>query len=107
MTKKAAYLTKGYHQTESQKHYWANKADYQRRHKIRRDATKTLIREAKEVGYSRCDEKDVRCLDLHHLHGKDMPVSEMLGMNEDRVRREIAKCIVLCANCHRKEHIKE
>jgi len=26
------------------------------------------------------------------------------GFGKDRLREEIEKCIVLCANCHRKEH---
>lgn len=66
----------------------------------------------------RCGESDWRCLDLHHLPGtkkhralvirhaktgrlrggswRDVPFRDMV--------EEFAKCNVLCANCHRKEH---
>jgi hypothetical protein len=28
----------------------------------------------------------------------------MWGMNDDKVRKEIEKCVLLCSNCHRKVH---
>ena len=59
-------------------------------------------------GCSRCDEDDPVCLDFHHLDGaeKKMSVGKMIafGYGKDRIEAEIEKCIVLCANCHRKEH---
>jgi hypothetical protein len=47
-------------------------------------------------------------LDYHHRDGehKDMNVSKLIshGHGMDELRKEIEKCDVLCANCHRKEH---
>ena len=59
-------------------------------------------------GCNRCDEKNPACLDFHHVdeEEKEMAVGKMIsfGYSKDRIRNEIEKCIVLCANCHRKEH---
>lgn len=56
----------------------------------------------------RCGETDPACLDLHHRDpkAKVMTVSYMVnhGWSWERVQEEVAKCDVLCANCHRKAH---
>ena len=55
-----------------------------------------------------CGEKDIRCLDFHHINRADkiMSVGEMASrfFNKDSILREISKCSVLCSNCHRKLH---
>ena len=45
-------------------------------------------------------------LDFHHLDGsqKDCPVSSMQCRKKSKVAEEINKCVVLCANCHRRLH---
>ncbi len=57
---------------------------------------------------SKCGENDPRCLDFHHLDRaqKDVEVAQLVteGYSIDRIMREIEKCVILCANCHRKEH---
>lgn len=95
---------KEYHTTKSKEHYWANKESYQFRCKLQRDRTRLILDEAKSNGCLICDETDLSCLDFHHLSDKDQIVSTMLGMSDKKVRNEIAKCVVLCANCHRKLH---
>ena len=60
-----------------------------------------------ERGCSRCPEKDPVCLDFHHPDGeKEMGVSEAArrGWSIKRLLSEIEKCLILCANCHRKHH---
>lgn len=55
----------------------------------------------------RCPESTPICLDFHHAgDAKDTEVSRLVrsGVSRERIMAEIAKCIVLCANCHRKEH---
>lgn len=46
-------------------------------------------------------------LELHHLdpNVKEFAVSENSAMSVERLVTEIAKCICLCANCHRKVHM--
>lgn len=60
---------------------------------------------------NRCPENHPSCLDFHHLdpEGKDNGISKMIQNNykQEEVMKEIAKCEVLCSNCHRKEHWKE
>lgn len=68
-----------------------------------------LVDEAKAVGCLLCGEIDATCLDLHHREPaeKTNSLPRMIRMGkptEAEVRDEIAKCVVLCANCHRKVH---
>jgi hypothetical protein len=51
-----------------------------------------------------CGEADVRCLDFDHVSGEKVShVSRMVGnFGWEAIEREIAKCEVRCANCHRK-----
>ncbi len=63
----------------------------------------------KTLRCSRCPETDWRCLDFHHPDPaeKRMDVSELVAQGRSLriVRDEISKCEVLCANCHRMEHV--
>ena len=58
---------------------------------------------------SQCGEADPMVLEFHHEHSKEYPVSAMIngGYPIHRIQAEIEKCIVLCANCHRKLTMKE
>lgn len=56
-----------------------------------------------------CGLNDPECLDFHHTNPseKDYTVTSMTrSMKWERIMAEVAKCIVLCANCHRKEHAR-
>jgi len=48
-------------------------------------------------------------LDFHHIKGKDFTISEKVreGCSLDTIKKEIEKCILVCANCHREIHYKE
>jgi hypothetical protein len=55
-----------------------------------------------------CGESEPACLDFHHRDPKEkkFKLSDGAGrISMNRVKEEIAKCILLCANCHRKVHI--
>lgn len=60
---------------------------------------------------SRCGESDPRCLDFHHkdpdMKTFDISSASYRGYSITKVQQEIDKCVVFCANCHRKEHIQE
>lgn len=56
----------------------------------------------------RCPEDNPVCLDFHHRDPAEKEISIYQAMrqrwSQEKVLAEIAKCDVLCANCHRKEH---
>jgi hypothetical protein len=59
---------------------------------------------------ARCPEHHPACLDFHHREGeqKIMRISRMIsrGATLTAIKREIAKCEVICSNCHRKHHFE-
>jgi len=46
------------------------------------------------------------CLDLHHVNpeDKEIGVSALRGSSYERIKREVDKCVILCAICHRLLH---
>ncbi len=56
-----------------------------------------------------CGEIDPVVLEFHHLHGKDKASSQLAseGASIEKLIKEIAKCQVLCCNCHRRVTSKE
>lgn len=70
---------------------------------------KTLLGEFKlERGCARCGYRaHPAALDLHHTDPKmkEFKIARDNTMSLARVRAELAKCEVLCANCHRIEHV--
>ena len=56
---------------------------------------------------SKCPENHPACIEFHHRsNNKEMSLSNAIknGWSKDKILEEVAKCDVLCANCHRKEH---
>ena len=54
-------------------------------------------------GYKKC----IQALELHHMDGskKDFSISDKgYTRSWEKVKREIEKCILICANCHRELH---
>lgn len=75
----------------------------------RRARLRAWVNERKrERGCADCGETDPACLDCHHRSDADktMEITEMVtyGHSKANLREEMAKCVVLCANCHRKRH---
>ena len=77
----------------------------------RRDLSKenkSFIDDFKGIGCCICGEKNIACLDLHHKEGdKFMSLSKMKHYNKIKIKEELEKCEVLCANCHRKLHMNK
>lgn len=65
------------------------------------------IKEYKEnIGCTNCKIKyPSYVLDFHHIDDKKEQISQMVSSgNLKRIKEEIEKCIVVCANCHREIH---
>jgi len=59
---------------------------------------------------ARCPENHVSCMDFHHINPeeKEYAVSDLVSNKMfTKAYKEIKKCIVLCANCHRRLHWEE
>lgn len=75
--------------------------------KLRKRKVKAFLDRYKRLkGCFNCGEKEPCCLDFHHLDAsiKDRSLALMLHLSMGRVKNEARKCIVTCANCHRKIH---
>lgn len=94
---------KAHHQT----YYQNTKDDQNHKRNLRRREVIEWIRDHKK-GCSRCPETHPACLQFHHRDPaeKEFNIGEAirLGWSVERIEAEIAKCDVLCANCHAKEH---
>lgn len=62
------------------------------------------IKELKKVGCRICGESEHIALDFHHLDPATKESSLRRLTSVKRIQIEAAKCVVLCANCHRKLH---
>jgi transcription elongation factor Elf1 len=54
----------------------------------------------------RCGEADAACLEFHHSDPsqKELGVIKMITRSMGAVLKELKKCVVVCANCHRRIH---
>lgn len=96
--------------TSYQRYYYRNREEEQRRTNRRQQALRQWYRRQKaEFVCSRCGEGHPACLEFHHRDEKRADVAEMVrnSYSKEKIRREMERCVVLCANCHRKEHASE
>jgi hypothetical protein len=103
LAKQAAY---------NRKHYQNNKQYYLDKTQRHRERLWAWFKEYKTtLNCSTCPENHPACLDFHHLdkNEKVENVSKLVGkcMSKKAILKEISKCIVVCANCHRKLHYEE
>lgn len=96
-------------------HYARNKATYKARAKESKKAlilrNKLYVLEyLKQHPCVDCRESDVVVLEFDHVEkGKVESISQMVldACSIEKIAREIAKCVVRCANCHRRKTAKE
>jgi len=80
-----------------------SEAVQRRRDKIKSMSVEYLGGKCCKCGYKKC----VAALDFHHLIGsdKDFGISDRgYTRSWERVKAELDKCILVCANCHREIH---
>lgn len=83
-------------------------ANYRYVKKFRKQNKKKAVEykggKCERCGYNKC----ISALDFHHLNPKkkNFAPSENIGVAWDKLKSEIDKCILICANCHRETHFK-
>jgi len=100
---------KAYYQKNKEKYkqkakaWTANNRNYHRKLTVRYK----LLVGCNLCGYKKCD----KALEFHHKGqaGKSFNISTVLfnGVSTAKLKNEIRKCIVVCANCHREIHAGE
>jgi hypothetical protein len=78
----------------------------------RRDDLREWLKQLKStLRCNRCGEDALECLQFHHrdpsVKDRDLSSGLVQGWPRRRMEAEIAKCEVLCANCHLKHHWAE
>ena len=100
---------------DAKRYYRNNPEPYKERARLEgKTKAKQRIAECDQIkaaiGCQCCGESLLCVLDFHHLtgnsKGKDdgMPVTRAAWKSRKCFLEELAKCIVVCANCHRKIH---
>ena len=92
------------------KRTYADRAEYikravaKRRRTMRQRAVEYKGGKCSKCGYNKCSD----ALEFHHHDGrKDFGISQDgLTRSWERIEKELKRCILICANCHREEHAK-
>jgi hypothetical protein len=95
---------------ECRRNWYSNNRESEKKHVKRRkkEIKKWFNNYRSKLSCKRCKENHPATLDFHHKNrnNKAREVTKIVheGYGKARIKNEISKCIVLCANCHRKEH---
>jgi hypothetical protein len=90
-------------------HYKENKDYYKKKAKQQTKNLRVWLRGLK-IGLvcEKCGEDHPACIEYHHKdpEQKDFQISKAAqrGLGKEKILEEIAKCLVVCSNCHRKIH---
>jgi hypothetical protein len=99
------HRTKGRRRALAKEHRVSREAqrEARRRYYVKRDA---VIVAAKDVPCTDCGRSfPAPAMDFHHPEGvKEFGIGANRSIGVDRLKAEIAKCVVLCAVCHRLRH---
>ena len=93
------------------KHYEKNKPQYYRNNQIKRERMRAYINKCKDVPCGDCGKKyPSYVMDFDHTDrsNKLYRMSALYNvMSWKKMLQEIAKCEVVCANCHRERSAKQ
>ena len=91
-----------------QRYYYKNKKqEILRTTKRKKEIIEWFKKYKSNLECENCGEDHSACLDFHHSEEKETSVSDLVRNTTSsisRIKKEIDKCQVLCANCHRKAH---
>lgn len=86
-----------------------------RKEKIRKRANDSLINLRQYLNDLKKNKSCIKCgenrwwvLDFHHVNDKEYQISQLVKHGSlELLKKEVNKCVVLCANCHRDLHHNE
>ena len=108
-----------YQRKYAPEYYQANRDRIRKQTALRKKRIKAWFAEFKSTQEcARCGESHPACLEFHHVDPKgevDKSMRKYAAISTlvsgargiDTIKRELRKCQVLCANCHRKHHADE
>ena len=104
-----SYECKECHKIIRKKYYENNKEkEIKRVHNRRKQQVKEFKEFKNKLKCILCPENHIATLHFHHLDPSmkeiGLSVAIRLGWGRDKLQKELDKCVVLCANCHAKEH---
>lgn len=88
-------------------HYQNNKKQYRDRNKRRAKEAREYIINVKKNSVCKCGEKRWWVLDFHHKDEKKEEITKLISHGIEIVKKEIKKCEIICANCHRDLHFQK
>lgn len=79
------------------------------RNKIKAKIVRQFVFDYLKVHPCVCGESDPIVLEFDHLENKEIEISKMVRDKRriEEIQKEIDKCQVLCANCHRRKTAKD
>ena len=94
------------------KYYKANKSYYKNKNKEQQSKARDYLKVKKQSSKcSKCSESRWYVLDFHHKEAnkklEGLSAMVMRGYSLENIQKEIEKCVLLCANCHRELHFLE
>jgi hypothetical protein len=109
MVRKNPEDTKAYQAAYIRQHYANNKQYYIERAAARRKEMSEWLQDYKATHPCvDCGESDPACIQFHHRNPaeKEFNLADAVrrGWSINKILREIAKCDIVCANCHLKRH---
>lgn len=75
-----------------------------RRTKIKEELVKYKGGKCERCGYDKC----INALEFHHLDPseKEFSISKYSVLSIEKLKKEVDKCVLVCANCHREIHFE-
>lgn len=109
---KLATCCKVCHKEWGKINYQLNKEKVGARLIAKRKRVKEYVNNLKrKTGCQNCAENEPVCLDYHHTNPENkierVSYIARCSTSFNKINQEIEKCVLLCANCHRKLHYKK
>jgi hypothetical protein len=94
---------------KDKKYYFSNKEKFINRTNGYTSRNQMVVDEYKKKGCLKCGESKSHLICFHHVDPKqkDTEVASLMTCSEEKLRKEIEKCMTLCWNCHYDFHYYE